>query len=95
MSMTKAVKTLLTGVIASFALLAFTNSKSLADTQSQTLTPTATSSSKQANLNEQQISQTPAPAKQTQQESNDKGCGCCKKMMDDKKMTGTQHNQPR
>lgn len=68
-------KTLLTGFLASFALLALVASPSRAESHSQTANATTTSNT------EQQISQNTAPSPQTQPQSDDKGCACCKKMM--------------
>lgn len=88
-------KTLLTGVLASFALLTLVASPSFADNRTQTV------KSIEENQTQQEISQRTTPSKQTPQQSEDKGCPCCKKMMNSQEMKnmhetmGGQQNQPK
>lgn len=89
-------KTLLTGALASFALLTLVVSPSLAESRTQTV------KSIEENQTQQEISQRTTPSKQTPQQSEEKGCPCCKKMMNNSQemknmheMMGGQQNQPK
>lgn len=95
MNMTTRAKTVLSGAIASLALLMFAATPTLADTHSQTVKPTTTSRSTNANeasLTQEQTSQMTAQTNQTPQPPTPKGCACCKSMMNN--MPGMMNNMP-
>lgn len=77
--------TLLTGVLASFALLTLVANPSFA------LSRTQTAKSPEAKQTQQQISQRTTPSNQTPQQSEDKGCACCKKMMNNSQEMKNMH----
>lgn len=89
---TRTRQVVLTGALASFALLTFAASPSLAESRTQTVTPTTTSNTtNEANQTQQQIGQRTAPANQTPQQPNQTGCSCCKDMMNNKQMMHNMH----
>ncbi len=77
--MSKNLKTVLTGTLASFALLTLVASPSLAESRTQSANSSTTTA--EANQTQQQISQKTVPVKQTPPEPTQMGCGCCKNMM--------------
>lgn len=94
---TRTHQLVLTGALASFALLTFAASPSLAESRTQTVTPSTTSSTtNETNQTQQQISQRTAPANQTPQQPNQTGCSCCKDMTNNMhQMKDGQNNQSR
>ena len=87
--MTIHMKSLFAGTLASFALLTLVASPSRADSHTTGANAIRNSSTEQQ-IN-QKISQTKTPSSPTQQQPDDKGCGCCKKMMGNMQMDNKMH----
>ncbi|RAM49974.1 MAG: hypothetical protein C6Y22_19465 [Hapalosiphonaceae cyanobacterium JJU2] len=82
MSISTPTKTLLGGIVTATALLTFAGHPALANTANQTVEVTkANTSTNRTNLAKEQINQTIAQTSPTPQPTNEKGCACCKSMM--------------
>jgi hypothetical protein len=79
MSISTPTKTLLGGIVTVTVLLTFATHPALANTASQTVK--ATTSTNKTNLAKEQRNQTIAQTSPTPQPTNEKGCACCKSMM--------------
>ncbi|MDM9580499.1 hypothetical protein [Nostoc sp. GT001] len=93
MNISTGVKTVLSGAVASFALLTLTTTASFANTPKGTVTPNQSARAiNEAKLIQVLTSQRTAPTNQTPQQPNQTGCKCCQAMMN--KMPGMMNNMP-
>ncbi|HYW19270.1 MAG TPA: hypothetical protein VE956_08140 [Nodularia sp. (in: cyanobacteria)] len=82
MNINTGVKTVLSGAVASFALLTLTTTASFANTPKETVTPNQSARViNEAKLIQVLTSQRTAPTNQTPQQPNQTGCKCCQGMM--------------
>ncbi|HYW20785.1 MAG TPA: hypothetical protein VE956_16070 [Nodularia sp. (in: cyanobacteria)] len=92
MKISTGVKTVLSGAVASFALLMLTTTASFANTPKETVTPNQSARAiSEAKLTQVLTSQRTAPTNPTPQQPNQTGCKCCQGMMDN--MPGMMNNQ--
>ncbi|MFQ4143946.1 hypothetical protein [Chlorogloeopsis sp. ULAP02] len=93
MNISTSVKTVLSGAVASFALLTLTTTASFANTPKETVTPNQSARAiSEAKLTQVLTSQKTAPTNQTPQQPNPTGCKCCQAMMNSK--PGMMNNMP-
>ncbi|WP_373524839.1 hypothetical protein [Nostoc sp.] len=93
MNISTGVKTVLSGAVASFALLTLTTTASFANTPKETVTPNQSARAiNEAKLIQVLTSQRTAPTNQTPQQPKQTGCKCCQGMMNNK--PGMMNNMP-
>ncbi len=105
MSISTRRKGLLGGIVTVTALLTFAGRPAFANTANQTVEAiTANTSTNKTNLAKKQTNQTIAQTSPTPQPTKDKGCACCKSMMNNtqemnhsnmQKMMDNQNNPSR
>ncbi|MEA5625205.1 hypothetical protein [Nostoc sp. UHCC 0251] len=93
MNINTGVRILLSGAVASFALLTLTTNASFANTVKETAnTNQLVNAINKAKLTQTPTNQRTAPTNQTPQQPNQTGCKCCQAMMNN--MPGMMNNMP-